>query len=218
MYWHRVGAGWENEDRTLRNRLRQDLIQDALIDRKTQYTVADVVQKGAVFSGRIRFENLHPVDLGALLAALKLPDECAHKIGMGKPYGMGSIRIKPKLTIMNRKNRYKNIFNTFQDGSTYISSGSEEGDISYYINLFAGYLCEMIGNSSVTNRDWGHLLKNNERLKELYVMLLLEPNGDNKNSWEESTRYMQISRTEADGRRINEFKTRRNLRRPSSHL
>jgi CRISPR-associated protein (TIGR03986 family) len=218
MYWHRVGVGWKNEDHTLEQKSRQRLIQDALIDRKTQYTVAEVVQKDAVFSGRIRFDNLHPIELGALLSALKLPDECAHKIGMGKPFGMGSIRIKPKLTIINRMNRYKNIFNTFSDGCTRISTGFEEGDISYYINLFAGYLCDMIGNTSVTNKDWGYVFKNNERLKELYVMLLLEPQGNNRNSWEESTRYMQISRTEADGRRTNEFKTRRNLRRPSSHL
>ncbi|MBK7245687.1 MAG: hypothetical protein IPH98_17910 [Saprospiraceae bacterium] len=58
------------------------------------------------FSGRIRFDNLSNEELGLLLTAIDLPPECAHKIGMGKPLGLGSIRVTPTLKMINRKLRY----------------------------------------------------------------------------------------------------------------
>ncbi len=53
------------------------------------------------FTTRIRFHNLKPVELGALLSALTFHDnseKCFHLIGMGKPLGYGKLKmidIKP---------------------------------------------------------------------------------------------------------------------------
>lgn len=49
------------------------------------------LKKGAVFEGKIRFHNLRPMELGALLSALTFhsTDGCHHLLGQGKPYGYG---------------------------------------------------------------------------------------------------------------------------------
>lgn len=58
------------------------------------------------FTAKIRFHNLKPVELGALLSALTFhdnQDECFHLIGMGKPLGYGKLKLNNeiKLTIPN---------------------------------------------------------------------------------------------------------------------
>ena len=60
---------------------------------------------GTVFRSRLTFHNLRPVELGALLWALSFGDEAAfgdssdnitkrHRLGMGKPLGLGEIAIR----------------------------------------------------------------------------------------------------------------------------
>lgn len=53
---------------------------------------------GTHFRGMIRYHNLRPIELGALIWSLKLrnPDYYCHTIGMAKPYGYGRIRIRIK--------------------------------------------------------------------------------------------------------------------------
>lgn len=50
---------------------------------------------GVAFNGRISFHNLRPAELGALVWALKLGggNGLRHSLGMGKPYGMGQVRV-----------------------------------------------------------------------------------------------------------------------------
>jgi CRISPR-associated protein (TIGR03986 family) len=61
----------------------------------TQHTRFKPVRADVRFRFRIYFENLSQVELGVLLWALTLPgpgDYC-HKLGMGKPLGMGAVKI-----------------------------------------------------------------------------------------------------------------------------
>ena len=53
------------------------------------------LEKGSTFKGKIRFFNLKKAELGALLAALTICEnkQSYHKIGMGKPYGFGTVKI-----------------------------------------------------------------------------------------------------------------------------
>lgn len=55
------------------------------------------IKSGVHFSSKIHFENLRPEELGILCWVLTLPGETGktyrHKIGMGKPLGMGAIQI-----------------------------------------------------------------------------------------------------------------------------
>ncbi len=48
------------------------------------------------FSGRIHFHNLRPAELGALVWVLELGGDpgLRHSVGMAKPYGYGSVRIR----------------------------------------------------------------------------------------------------------------------------
>lgn len=56
------------------------------------------LKEGAVFKGSLRFFNLKPEELGALIWALTFGGNknCQHKIGMGKPLGFGRISIDLK--------------------------------------------------------------------------------------------------------------------------
>ena len=45
------------------------------------------------FEFSIAFERLDCVELGALLEALELPEGAAHKLGLGKAFGLGSVRV-----------------------------------------------------------------------------------------------------------------------------
>lgn len=56
-------------------------------------TVRNVVDKGAVFCFVVEFENLAPLELGALLYALELEEGMAHRLGYGKPFGFGSVTL-----------------------------------------------------------------------------------------------------------------------------
>lgn len=55
------------------------------------------LQKGTTFKGKIRFHNLKPAEIGALLSALTFhnkADQYYHSLGMAKPLGYGAVRIK----------------------------------------------------------------------------------------------------------------------------
>jgi len=65
------------------------------------------VKSGAVFYFHIDFENLSAKEVGALLYALRPTNDFRHKIGMGKPLGLGTVRIEPVALLgINRGERY----------------------------------------------------------------------------------------------------------------
>jgi CRISPR-associated protein (TIGR03986 family) len=72
-------------------------------------TVHGVLEKGSKFTFTVHFENLAPVELGALLWALEMEDGWHHRLGLGKPLGFGSVRIKIKdagTETLNPETRY----------------------------------------------------------------------------------------------------------------
>lgn len=110
LYWHRWGpSGFAEvvESPPERQQLRRDLEREDRQPDDKQHTLIQPVRDGVKFNGRIHFENLTPLELGALLTALDLPEECAHKLGMGKPLGLGSVKIVPTLKLINRRERYR---------------------------------------------------------------------------------------------------------------
>lgn len=107
LYWHRwsPGQGMAQVKATNHDPLLQDLRTEQPED--TQHTLVTPVKQGVRFTGRVRFENLTDLELGALLHALQLPDGCCHRIGMAKPLGLGSIRIRSTLRLVDRAARYR---------------------------------------------------------------------------------------------------------------
>lgn len=76
----------------------------------TQETRIRPVRAGVRFTGRVRFENLSATELGALYAGLHLPDGCAHRFGMGKSLGLGSLRVTvPRVTLLRMADRYQSL-------------------------------------------------------------------------------------------------------------
>ena len=63
--------------------------------------------KGSQWRFEIRFDNLNQLELGMVLYALSPCEEFRHKIGMGKPLGLGSIHMKvERVRLVNRERRY----------------------------------------------------------------------------------------------------------------
>jgi CRISPR/Cas system CSM-associated protein Csm3 (group 7 of RAMP superfamily) len=59
-------------------------------------TIQVVREGGRLGGGKLRFFNLSEEELAALVYTLVLEDELAHKLGYGKPLGLGSLRIQIK--------------------------------------------------------------------------------------------------------------------------
>lgn len=165
----------------------------------TQHTRINPIRENAIFRGRIRFDNLSPVELGALLFVLDLPEGHFHKIGMAKPLGLGSIRIKPKLSLIDRKRRYSGIFE--EDNW---NTAVEAEEINAYKEQFAEFILERIQGQSKDGPKTAQLW-NNQRLKELKAMLRWD-NVEAPN-WTEETRYMSIHAKEYRDRPVLPYPT-----------
>lgn len=170
LYWHR-DPDWKADPNEVR-------------EHPTQYTQIKPIQKDAIFRGRIRFENLSKVELGALLFVIKLPDNCAHKIGMGKPYGLGSIRIKPTLFLSNRQKRYRDLFYEWD-------TPKETENPEEFIKEFENYILRNIGDNRIRSL-WEH-----PRLRHLRCILDFENKPIN-----EKTAYMDMEKKEFKNRPV----------------
>jgi CRISPR-associated protein (TIGR03986 family) len=165
MYWHRsikVEANgkesWEDSEVSCDN---------IDIDKDKQHTLIEVVNLNKMFVGRIRFEELTCIELGALLFSVDLPGGCFHKIGMGKPLGLGSIQIEPKLYISNRKTRYENVSSEWKDPI------KEEGleKIKDLKNEFAKCILAEIKEIKKSGQDDWEALWDVDRMQELRRLL-----------------------------------------------
>lgn len=175
LYWHKKTSEWIETDKK------------NIAKHRTQYTKITPVKESTVFKGRIRFENLSDVELGALLFVLDLPDGLAHKLGMGKPLGLGSVRIKTRLYLSDREKRYKELFCEWD------SLNHEESNIGKYKKAFENYVLSSLKEKADSLWDL-------DRMKELRIML----NFDKKPE-DIKTKYMDL----------NEFRERKVLPKPS---
>ncbi len=162
---------------------------------ETQHTKIKPVKKGKVFHGQIRFENLCAVELGALLFVLDLPQECCHKLGMGKPLGLGSIRINISLLLSDREKRYKELF---AEWDTAVEK-SEKSGIDEFRNEFARFILQATGEKAPGSEPCEQLWSI-ERMRQLRRML----DFTNRPS-DEKTKYMELG----------EFKERKILPSPT---
>lgn len=70
-------------------------------------TLQGVLKPGARFTFVIRFENLATVEVGALLWTLQLEGEQYHRLGLAKPLGFGSVRVKVlRVSLLDPIERY----------------------------------------------------------------------------------------------------------------
>lgn len=107
MYWHK---GAEPDFREMdEKKLKLDR---AKVESKQQYTIIQPIRTGVKFRFLIRFENLTDIELGALSWLLQLGNRPHYrfKLGMGKPLGLGAVKITPTLQLTDRQARYKQLF------------------------------------------------------------------------------------------------------------
>lgn len=93
----------------------------------TQHTQFKPVKPETKFTFRVYFENLSDVELGALCWVLqplahpelsKQEKDICHHLGMGKPLGMGSVKLNATLFFTDRKTRYEKLFDDGNDWQT----------------------------------------------------------------------------------------------------
>lgn len=169
-----------------------------------QHTIIRAVKPGTIFYFRIRFENLSKVELGALLFVVDLPKNHYHKLGMGKPLGLGTVRITPSLFLTDRKKRYTRLF---ENNKWYLAI--EEKSMGEYKRDFEEYI---LGKIKEDERGNARSLWDVGRMRELRVML--DWGNVSIKDWPEKTRYMEIEHIQ-NGKKENEFKSRRVLPEPS---
>ena len=106
LYWHK--------QRPLAEELFVEHDQERIDRLHKQYTRMKPVDSDVSFEFFVYYENLRKWELGALLWALLLPGEKGkeyrHKLGMGKPLGMGTVNIEATLDQSLREERYKKLF------------------------------------------------------------------------------------------------------------
>lgn len=193
QYWHRWDQNHKLEnvkiDKLDVNRVekshdevRQELQGPNGKDKHSQHTIIKPVKAGVTFSSQVFFENLSDIELGALLAALQLPDNCAHKIGMAKPLGLGSVRIEPTLDLVNRYERY----------GAWDSDGTSQRDPHEFIKAFETSMLQHAdknGETPIVGKSGLHSIA---RLDALYQMLEWKARPDHS-----ETEYMELKQFRA---------------------
>ncbi len=199
LYWH--------QSRISRNQIEESDSQ-AINDKSKQYTEIKPIKPGVCFNFKIHFENLTDEELGALLWVLDLAQDQQSRsyvtgdqdyrfsLGMGKPLGMGTVKITSQLWLSERKQRYENLFadNKWETGDR----NDTEVEAEVCMDAFKRYVLAGIGENPDGN------LEDVQRIKMLLKLLSFpgQPRG--------KTRYMKIEHSDNN----NEYEERPVLPNP----
>lgn len=168
LYWHKK-CDWQDRGNAKNSSLQKEI---------------QPLKPGHTFIGRIRFENLCKIELGALCALFTLGAEknICYKMGMGKPLGMGTVKITGNLFLQG-PDYYTHLFtkqSTFDECD-------EPADITGFANAFYEYVKAELENSNVKNEYKYYL----ERLQELRYIMSVDKITNDK--WSEETKYLDIN-------------------------
>lgn len=145
----------------------------------TQHTQIKPLRPDLTFEFRVYFENLNEIELGALAWVLTLPEGHCHKIGMGKPLGMGAVLLhNAELQLADRVARYSALF----DGPSWAQPTLRDTTMSDYKKLFEDHVLKTIAphTSSFVSLP---------RISALLTMLKYWERTD---AWLHETQYMKI--------------------------
>jgi hypothetical protein len=200
QYWHRLTS--EDPSQPLSWAIARDPRAET---KGTDQAAIKPLSPGTQFKGRIRFDGLSDAELGALLYALSLPEGCCHKLGLGKPIGLGSIRIGTILNLVDRSQRYAQLW---EDGGKAWQTGITEAALQAPYKLaFARAVGSQINWPVAGPHDlWQH-----PRLKEFQTMLTFLPDTHKRGQWLKATRYM----VNGAGQTEKEYRLRPVLPRPT---
>ncbi len=159
LYWRQNIKGIESVKERPENIRQND----------TQHTRIQPLRAGVHFTFRVYFENLSDAELGALAWALTLggDKDAHHMLGMGKPYGLGVVKLTPTLYLSKRRERYSQLFDT--NGQWYRAEDKQD-DSADFITAFKNEI----------EKHTGKPFEENERIQQLMVMLHLYTPDINK--------------------------------------
>lgn len=187
---------------------------DEISEAKSQYTEIKPVRSGVSFDFDIDFEQLSEVELGLLLWVLSLSkeqppnpgkpnEEYCLSLGMGKPLGMGAIKLDYQLSISDRPNRYQTLFNN--NGWALASTSTTAEEQNFFISSFEQYMLDLatgISESDHPINKRASTLKEVPRIEMLLAMLRFDSMPP-----QAITRYLKLDPT-------NEYKDRKVLPTP----
>ncbi|WP_395095193.1 TIGR03986 family CRISPR-associated RAMP protein [Armatimonas sp.] len=188
---------WDSKDACLRGHKRYwhrspqsalaELQPGSKLPTDTQRTDIRPVKPGTKFRGRIRFENLTDLELGALLNTLKLWPESAHKFGMGKSLGMGSLKTTfREMVFLDPGRRYASF------GTSGQRPGSEAKQI-YQRALEVGYRLTQQGAAESSDGEEAIRVAK-RRFAAIQMLFQLLPTEDvARQTWDDKTRQLGIN-------------------------
>lgn len=184
LYWHKGPATLDDIRET-----------ETIKEGDKQHTRIQPLRPGVAFRFHIDFENLLTVELGALLWVLRVAADPAYrlKLGMGKPLGMGAVKIVPTLELTDRLARYQTLLNG--NGWATATAADPQG-ADKAVAEFERFMLRALKEPDSVKR-----LNEVARIREL-LALLSWPGPDR-----EETRYLEIERR-VGGRKVNEYRDR----------
>lgn len=165
----------------------------------TQTSLIKPIDEGIEFSFTIYFENLIQAEFGAILWVFKIAEneKFCFSLGMGKPLGMGAIKVKiARLLLSDRSHRYNALFNNnnqWKDGEK--SNTESEGEEC--IKAFEDYVLEKIHENDHPEGRKAKSLDELPRIKMLLAMLQCEGLKTSRDA-----EYMSIEPNEYKERRV----------------
>ena len=193
LYWHKPHGHQDIEETNTTE----------IEEKKSQYTEIKPIKAGISFKFDIHFENLSQVELGALLSVLSLSSDKSQtletgkegekycfSLGMGKPLGMGAVKIDYELHLSDRTSRYSNLF----DGTNWKTGEENQSETpkkeQKSVEAFEKYILDWICGQDYpkdSKREQLQHLNQLPRIEMLLAMLRCDRTPDAK-----QTRYMTI--------------------------
>lgn len=182
------------------------------LEHPKQLAYVKPLKPGIAFHFTIHFENLRSEELGALCWALTLPSHLperhCHRLGMGKPLGMGVVSIQPELFLSDRQMRYQELI---KDGTWHLAESP--GDAVVHIQKFEKFILKNISSEEAVAEGVSEpkRLADLERIDALLTMLEWH---EGTKEWLDWTRYMEIKHPISKVKDVNEYKEQPVLPRP----
>jgi len=196
LYWHKKQV--------------VDQSQDDNSDKQTSLIKPVNPNPDTSFTFDIHFENLSQVELGALLWVLSIGGDKAKEfgvgkegedyrlsLGMGKPLGMGAVKIDPTLYISDRDIRYSSLFNT--DNNQWIVS-EPEASISEYLQAFEKYILDKKTGIAESDHPKDRSAENLKEVPRIEMLLAILRSDSMPNT--DKTRYMTITPNQYQNRPV----------------
>lgn len=174
LYWHQTKTDGDNSVPLG----VQELRTQPNPNNPEQHPQIKPIRSGLEFAFQVHFENLTKAELGALLWAIELPGSehsmYRHKLGMGKPLGMGSIKLSAQsLEILSPMDRLGALLTSFDsnaedsdsDETTYCwVTGFQREDTDSYHDAFQSWVEDKLSLGD------GEFVRH-ERIRQLQDML-----------------------------------------------